>query len=318
MIVFSDVHLQPDSAEVVLTEVLPGIVKVASEVGTHQIACLGDFYHLRYRLEVWLQNAVLDFLRGPGAGFQWHFLPGNHDQIDVAGRNALEAFGSLDNVTVYTEPTDTADFLWLPYRKDAREFLPHIANSKAPICMIHHGFAGALRNNGTTNDTGLHPSAVAKFALVLSGHYHKAQTVANVEYVGSPYETRADEAGDPHGYVLLQGRTLQRVSCNWGPRHHKVWVRDAEAVPNYDGYRPGDVVRAFVTRENAGAVAEKLDAAGVAYTLDFQLPDAPVDRLQVKENASLLEYAGAYVAAAETTLDKERLMGTLKDALGIA
>ena len=113
MIVFSDLHLREETADTVFNEVLKGLVVALSVENDKTLVCLGDFWHLRYQVSVHLQNQVLSV-------FQWlnrlgvsvHLLPGNHDQINVQGENALDIFSPLPNVTVYSTPKWTKYGLW--------------------------------------------------------------------------------------------------------------------------------------------------------------------------------------------------------------
>jgi UDP-2,3-diacylglucosamine pyrophosphatase LpxH len=82
MILFSDLHLKPESADVCF-EVLDAVCALAC-ASDRQVAFLGDFWHVRYALPVDLLNCVSDEMaRWQLEGVEAHLLPGNHDQIDV-------------------------------------------------------------------------------------------------------------------------------------------------------------------------------------------------------------------------------------------
>ena len=127
MLIFSDLHLRDESADLVLGTILPGILKAAHEHQEKVIACLGDVLHFRYRVPAPLLNGLRDWcLKCVEEGMELIFLPGNHDQYDLEGRNALEPLGSIPGVTVHTHPT-LAESLNESFRHALKEAV-HILN----------------------------------------------------------------------------------------------------------------------------------------------------------------------------------------------
>ena len=160
MIVFSDLHLQDDSEDVVFGEVLPGIFDAALRDADKTVAFLGDWFHIRYKVSVKLFNRGRDtLLAWTRAGIKVILLPGNHDQIDFEGRNALEAYGDIDGVSVYNTPTWDRWGLWVPYRKTLegvkQALLTEAPVNAVPVLWIHHGITGALMNDHHRSSEGL-------------------------------------------------------------------------------------------------------------------------------------------------------------------
>lgn len=317
MLILSDLHLREETADTVCDQILPDVRKIAPEDGTQTIAILGDVFHVRYHVSVRLLLRLRDELnRGGEAGLSYIIIPGNHDQIDVHGRNVLEHLDDLPHVSVYTEPTWDEYGLWFPYRKP--ELVPELLNcaldlgdvADLNVLFIHHGVKGAWMNDNVQNVDGLELEPYS-FGTIVCGHYHRHQKVGkNVWYVGSPYQTRADEAGQPKGYCMWDGNQLTFHEMNWGRKYHKL-----EAVAgtlDLQGVQPGDEVRVTVKTEvEAEALGKTLSGLEVTHVITVAAKSQEA-RLAVEDGASLETFAEAYVEASPTELDKKKLLSTFR------
>jgi DNA repair exonuclease SbcCD nuclease subunit len=302
VIVFSDLHLSEDSAEVVFQKVLPGILEAAKNDSDRLIACLGDFWHVRYKIPVALQNQVVEWLRAlKRERLQLYLLPGNHDQINGAGENALEVFADLDHVTVITEPTWNRYGLWIPYRKDRADLeqaLALPAPSAPAILWMHHGVKGAEMAPGVLGEIGLEPHQFLRWKIVLCGHFHKRQALGNIIYVGSPYQVTAAEAGQVKGYGIWNPITEQffRVDTVWGRRFHNLDLAETNARDFQQAHVavPGDEVRLRgVNAREAEELVKGFSQSGVHCVAEVVLPKAE-ERLDVGSSPTLASYAEAY------------------------
>ncbi len=319
MIIFTDVHLDEDSAPVVFNEVLPGVAEAAVKLGDKDIACLGDWLNIRYRVSgkllVGLRDVVTYWTHDLGLNLR--VLPGNHDMHDIEGRTVLEMLADIEGVLVYRQPTWDRDGLWIPYQATSDKFLKALARTPPRIppprnAFIHQGVLGAWMNGNIRNDDGVPLQTFSTWNKVMSGHYHLHHTVGNVTYIGSPWETRADEAGQVKGFAQWDGQTLLHHPRHWGPRHIKL---DVTAPLNLTQLRPTDIVTATVPAGyDVQALGKQLAAAGVKnHTLT---PEVPVNeaRLSVGAHADMVTYANAYVdKLAPPELDKKRLMKIFRE-----
>jgi hypothetical protein len=324
MIVFSDLHLDEDSADVVLGQILPGISEGALRFGDPCVGCLGDFWNLRYKVDVKIQNAVRDeLLRWLDAGLTFYVLPGNHDQVDVHGRNAMEVFdrlshdGSGPNVLVFTEPTWTSEGLWVPYRKYYKDVVaalesPRPAYGCANVLWMHNGIKDAWMNDHARDTKGLPLSMFENFDAVILGHYHKRQTLGNAYYVGSPRQVTVHEAGERKGYATWDGQNLVYVDTVWGKRYHRVRLEPDDEL-KIENFKAGDDVRvSTAVGVDPEQVGQALASLGVQHTVT---PDVPTveQRLAVNDDATLREYARAYVDLIPTDLDRGRLLAVFEE-----
>jgi len=320
MIVIADLHLKEESVDVIFQEVLAGVYQACLTRGEHEVAILGDVLHFRYKVDARIQNMLKDeFKRWADAQIQVRILPGNHDQYEVSGRNALELFDALPNVKVYSEPTWDADGLWIPYRKDPKA-IQFAAKAPRPFqtgntLFMHHGVRGAWMNDNVQDNEGvdLNELLPATWNAILCGHYHKHQHIADrFWYIGSPWQTTANEAGQPKGYVIYRGaRNVEFVPMNWGPKFHRFEVAAGQPV-DLRGVNARDEVRIKTTGPGAEAAAlvlgKQLVEAGLARHIVTPEVEPMQARLSVQPGATLAHYAQAYVEQLGTDLNREQLM----------
>ncbi len=332
MIISADLHLDKDSADVVLGEVLPGLREAALNSPHQVIALLGDIWHLRYRVDVALLNAVREeLLEGTRAGISYEIIPGNHDQVDVAGRNALEVLGDLSDVSVHNHTSADYDnrtglgceSLWVPYRKRHADLVAALDYTDIPLAFMHHGIRGAWMNDQMQDTEGLDPEALGTFARVFLGHYHRHHILTNkagteIIYVGSPRQVTAAESGQDKGFLILHpNSTVTFERRAWGSRFHRL-VSDADGVVDLSAVRPGDDVRvAAPNGVNTEALARRLDEVGAKHVVTVERPEVQA-RLVTKggDDLSLRAFAEAYAQSHGGVLDVGRLMREFDDLGG--
>ena len=321
ILLFSDLHLKPET-EAICMPILDNIIQEAVDRKIPTIGFLGDFWHMRYQVPVHLLNAVQEWLtRIGGAGLAVRFLPGNHDQINVVGENALQVFNAPPNVKVYTEPTVDEFGAWLPYRKDhdvVKAALKGFRKHKARTLFAHLPVRGAMQNNLVADEDGLMVSSFKGFRRVILGHYHKRQEWMNGSmcYLGSPWQTRSDEWGQPKGFAVFDAEqnTLEFVDKKWGPRHHRFpEMASVEALAAHMTrhlVNEGDHVRVELpTKEDCKRVVEWLSKQGIKCVATPKEAALPQPRFAFKEGTSLTEYAHQYVQdKAEKEFDSATLM----------
>ena len=318
-LVTADLHLKPETADTVFA-VLEEFSAQAQQRGVLTLILLGDVYDVRYTVPIELQNRFLDWVtEQEDLGLHVIILPGNHDQDDTSGRNALEVFARDARVWVMNEPAWNDAGLWLPFRKDPAELATFIQENPRPesspnIAWLHHGIVGALMNDHVVAGEfdGLHPSVFSSFDTVFCGHWHRHQEIQNIVYVGSPWQTRADEAGQEKGFVWIDDEGWEFVPIRVGSRHHRVRVSPG-GVLDVAGFAPGDKVKIVLDDEaDAQRVATIAANSGVKAVIEPPKVEYGEDRLGLGEDSDAEEFARAYAREHGKDLDQGRLLDIFK------
>lgn len=328
LLLFSDLHLRKESAATVQT-VLTGILAAAELYKVDRIAFLGDFWHnvsdipadLLEMARSWLEAAEQSFPQRftpgtDGTGRVW-MLVGNHDR-ESHGINALRVFEK--HARVIWEPTfDTDTGIWMPWQPKA-QLAGSIAlcrtqatadqSTNRDVMFGHFAVAGAMRNDHIVDSDGLDLGGLQGMAKVLLGHYHKPHYVPLVgggtaEYIGSPWQTRADEAGQPKGYAIWDTKTreLTRYATKWGPEYARLTATVAGEM-DLSSVQPETRVRVVAPDEAAAKLARaQLLAKGVK---DFVVVPQQVLAAGAQATVQAPNLAGFMAAYAEKKIGDEQ------------
>jgi len=322
MLLISDLHLRDETADTVLGQVLPGIREAAHEHGVSDIGILGDVFHIRYRVSVRLLNSLRDAFAAWGAErLNVRIIPGNHDQIDVEGRNALETLGDLPCVQVYSQPTWDPYGLWFPYRKPEL-FVSELERMIAVrpfegligTLFCHQGFRGAMVNDGYVDEDGIPLALLDPFDNVMCGHYHKRQQVGSrLTYVGSAYQVSAGESGQRKGYHLWKEHRLTFFERDWGRKYHRAALAAGETLDTHGLGKDDDIRLQTETVEDAERIGRMLTELG--YTHHTVTPKVTAVESRIKpQNESLESYARAYAdKVAPPDLDRLTLQAVFEE-----
>jgi DNA repair exonuclease SbcCD nuclease subunit len=250
MIVFADLHLK-ESTEDICFLVLDEIGRQALADDRHVVFC-GDFWQLRYRVNVRLLNRVKAlFMAWLRQGITIDLVPGNHDQVTISGENALEVLASPQSsgpcIRVHTHPSVRAGFGFCPYRQNPQEQLEMIksASREARIVFGHFAVKGAQMNSAKIDQEGI--TLPSKSPLFILGHYHMHQVdrAQGLVYVGSPYQQNFGEAAYTPGFLRIKNLVWKHVPLTIGPKYHIArWdISQSELPPKAPAMLPGDKLR---------------------------------------------------------------------------
>jgi hypothetical protein len=264
MILLADLHLDRDTVPILLDEVLPDI-KTALERSHADKACLailGDVFHVRHVVEVEVLLAFQKFLDEVTFHGNVVLLAGNHDMLDQTGRTVLSLFAG-ECVAVISTPMHLWGSFWVPYQHDpsyfsSSDFVKCAAG--ADFVFAHQGFRGAWASPHYRDVNGVDPSGIA--TPIFSGHYHQQQTVGGVTYVGAPYQTNANDEGNPSGYWIRSGSSFDFVECEWGRQFVTVDAVAGEIDNVTAGEVMGKHVRVWVRPEDAEEAVRALHERG--------------------------------------------------------
>lgn len=220
-VIFSDLHYREKSAKV-CHEVLQRVHQEAVDRNAG-ILFLGDFFDHQGAIKVGLLSELYNLFK------TWSrptiMLVGNHDMANYGPGDALSVLGLSPLIRIIQQPTLFMNALWLPYMQDTSAVQAAIdAAGPVQAYLVHADVAGAKRNFGIRNDTGLDPSMFAgsgvSAPVTLSGHFHRPHMVpgTNIRYVGSPYQVRSSEGGQHKALLVYDNKWkyLESISIEYG------------------------------------------------------------------------------------------------------
>lgn len=196
-VIISDLHFNILNLEL-STKALQKAIIEAKKLDVPLIIA-GDLHDTKAIIRAEVANRLLQLLDG---NVQTYIIVGNHDRINekanAHGLNYLK-----DVAHIVEEPTDVDDMTLLPYYHDTDALKRDLAKIENDIVIMHQGVKGAFMGDYIQDKSSIDPEELANFT-VISGHYHKHQTVGTVTYIGSPFTMTFGEANDGlKGFLVL-------------------------------------------------------------------------------------------------------------------
>lgn len=210
----------------------------------------GDIFHERGFIQVPVYNAVYEIFDqiANQSKIKLIIMPGNHDMVDskaLGGSEGLHSLFAMNNMTIVAErpsfvPIESFNLYLTPYSSDIDPILANIATltfspPKYPILFLHQSIEGA--ETGPTNWKMPHELKVATlealpFELVISGHYHKKQSLSKkVHYCGALVQHDFGERDYTPGFMhVLPDGTWKHIEDKESPRFVKLVTDDIKKV----------------------------------------------------------------------------------------
>lgn len=206
-ILISDIHFNLSTLPLAAKSLRMAILRARS-LGVRLIVC-GDTNDSKAILRGEVANTLIAIMKEAGDfASSIYFLVGNHDRLNERAEehslNFLRPYA-----TVVDTPTSLHGFNFIPYQSSGEAFLEAIKRfKKGSLVIAHQGFLGASMGEYVTDKTSVDPAKVKDWTVV-TGHYHRHQTIGTVTYIGSPYTITFAEAGDgPKGFQILYADNL--------------------------------------------------------------------------------------------------------------
>lgn len=242
----SDIHFSIQNLALASTA-LSAALKKAEELDIPLIIA-GDLNDTKAIIRAEVANAIISILKG--SKVKIHILAGNHDLINEKGSehglNYLRPYAYVISEPQYL----TSKIFLAPYMNNTDRFCTQIIMDmfdEGLIMIMHQGFMGAQMGDYIQDKTSLDPSFVRNFK-VISGHYHRHQTLGTVTYIGSPYTITYGEANDgPKGFLILnEDGSFTREILNL--RKHIILNRDLQTANDpIENYNESDLVWLKIT-----------------------------------------------------------------------
>ncbi len=259
-LIFSDLHIHDHKKSIDRLEdcisVLNWIFKVAVEHKVSNIIFLGDLFHDRNKINVFVYQRAFEAIFKTPVDF--YLLLGNHDlwHKDKWHVSSCKPFSAIPKVHVISSPTTltigSTKFDFLPFTENPIAALEALKESSAKILCAHLAVSGARLNvlhdiysdvivehdgEMVIVDTNIFSS----WKKVFLGHYHGEYRINNIEYVGSPLQLSFGEAFQKKHIMIFDGENIEYIENDFSPKHFIISDQD---ISNYD--LEGHFVRLFV------------------------------------------------------------------------
>ena len=200
---------------------------------------LGDYFDNRKSINVRCLNEDEEQFVRPceERDLDVYVLVGNHD-IFFRNTNRVNSlspyFEKRDKFHVIEDPVELniggAQICMIPWmnKENLRDCLRLMATSSAEICAGHFEFSGFDMYRGVKAREGYNADSLAKFSMVLSGHYHTKSSRNNVHYLGAQMEFTWSDADDPKYFHVLDTNTMKLESVRNPLTIHKRVLFDDE------------------------------------------------------------------------------------------
>jgi len=240
ILLFSDIHIhnhkQSHQRLLDCLKTLEWVFTTARERHIKDVLFLGDLFQDRQRIQVYAYHETYQIIkRFPDINI--FLLLGNHDlwYFDKTDISSIFPLGGLAHVEVIGEPCTKniagLNFDFIPFTHNPLEAISKF-NKKSPVLCAHIAIDGAFLNiNRQTKsevsvefENEMVPvdyNAFKEWKRVFLGHYHGAQKLDNVEYIGSPLELNFSEAHHPKHICILdtEDLTTEYIENTFSPKH---------------------------------------------------------------------------------------------------
>lgn len=280
-VIINDIHYNLQTLQVA-DAVLNMAVDKANELKLPLIIA-GDLHDTKAVMRAECVNAILKTLDKMNE--HTYILRGNHDSLNEKSKDhALTAFVS-DKCDVVAHPVycQELNLYFIPYQSDPSEFVEALDKiPKFSFLIIHQG---VYSESSAYNEASAVPLSVFdKYYTVVSGHYHKRQSLNDGRfiYTGAPYTVTFAEADDPEkGYhILMNDNSLQFIPTK--VRKHVIYnVTEQNLSSNMSKHNPEDIIWVKYQGSNNSAVITIVGET-IGITQGFKLDYVEYDRGDIK------------------------------------
>ena len=266
-------------------------------------------------------------------GIHFYTYVGNHDIYyrNTVKVNSIELLlKDYSNITCYTEPV-TVDFDGVPIdiipwicADNQKECLEFIAKSKSQVAFGHFEIQGFEMERGHVSLEGMGRDDLAKYEMVISGHFHHRSTDGHIYYVGSPGEMTWADWDDTRGFHVFDTETRElRFIENPVKIFHKIVYNDKDdTVETIQALNFSEFlncqVKVVVEQKGKPELFEMfIDKLTDAKPMDISIVENFIDGTtdedfqdQTDDTNTLI---GKYIDGLDTKLDKDRLKNIMRE-----
>ena len=266
----ADIHIENNRNLSNVVRTAGWIRETAVKEKATDIFILGDFLNSREKIDSLALNKATDIFEGFSEVAKVHALLGNHERYvktSLYDINSLKPFIrhaqiidsfkilTSEDFYIYCIPHIESNDLFAGIVATIYEKCWDIPGNKKKVLMAHQGVEGAITNDlyNIYDKGGINANILSKFDKVFLGHYHKAQDIGNITYVGSPVQLSFGEEWSDKGVTM------------WYPKTNEFkFIKN----PYYECYK------------TIISLDEEVDGKFVKYMTDGLLDSAEIERIR--------------------------------------
>lgn len=171
----------------------------------------GDLFHNKSIIHSIAQSLFLDIVRSYRQ-IKFIILDGNHDMSSMTGDgvSATKCFDNEENVITIHETKLIENILFVPW--NPKTMYEDIKHGKEDYLISHFGLNEGKLNSGISIISDLGLKDVKQYKRCYLGHYHLAQEIANVIYVGDPLQLDWGEKNEIKRFLAINSETGEEKS----------------------------------------------------------------------------------------------------------
>lgn len=225
--VITDTHLKQGNEDQVY-DIFKQTIDICKQRGIKRLFHAGDFFTSRASQSLSVLLATKNILKLFSINdIGLTIIPGNHCKTDLGSEDSyLDIFNNYANVLVIKKETSLPifsevndDIHLLPYFKESGSYLERLSKLqvKIPSVLITHiAISGVKNNDGSEVQNNLKSELFKQFDLVLCGHYHKRDQLAqNIWYIGSSHPQNFGEDNEKGICIVNKDLSLEFVNLNF-------------------------------------------------------------------------------------------------------
>lgn len=202
-------------------DALVSIFEMAAARAVDHVIVLGDVFDTAYRGVV--PTSVITGLREAfdDCAVPITVIRGNHDGHSPHDPDVLSLVVNTlceplpdrpRNFVVWDSPVSVGGCRFVPYAQGETiaRWAQYEADGPDKILFVHADIEGAvIGGDEFVAPSGLSPSAVSGYRLVVAGHIHRRQRLGNVQVVGPPWQSNFGETDFETGVMILDTATAE-------------------------------------------------------------------------------------------------------------
>ena len=187
------------------------IVKICQESNIDRIVFVGDLFGpVGDNISTQTLSAVCEFVEKISKIKPLYMIVGNHDlsaSTNYKNVHKLIPFKYFDNVTVYDNPFEIGNLIFMPYCTSdeyATCFLENIRDKQNKIVFSHLELKGINLGNGIETTHGVPLDLLTQFKMTIQGHYHGSSNYGkNIQVIGSTQRLSFKDPGKARNNIII-------------------------------------------------------------------------------------------------------------------